>query len=65
MYFRTYRLSQTWCDHSLKRAVSKHPSTVNMLKGPKNLLHLHESTLSYFSVSLRGNDFENNSLIEI
>ena len=65
MYFRTYRLSQTWCNHSLKNAISKHPSTLNILKGPKNLLHLHESTFIIFSISLRGNYFENNSLIEI
>ena len=64
MCFRNYRLSRNWLDHSLKSVVSKHPSTVNMLRGPKNLLHLHESTFIIFSISLRGNDFENNSLIE-
>ena len=50
MYFRNYRLSRNWLDHSLKSVVSKHPSTVNMLRGPKNLLHLNESTfiISFF-----------------
>ena len=37
MLFRNYRLSNTWLDHSLKSAVSEHPSTVNMLKDPKYL----------------------------
>ena len=37
MYFRNYRLSKTWLNPFLKRAISDHASTVNMLKGPKHL----------------------------
>ena len=33
MYFRNYKLSKTWLDHSPKSGVSEHPSTVNLLKG--------------------------------
>ena len=42
MYFRSYRLSKTWLDHSLKSAVSEHPLIVNMLKSPKHLCNLDE-----------------------
>ena len=48
MYFQYYRLSKTWLDHSLKRANSKHSLTVNMLKGPKDLGNLHETTFIIF-----------------
>ena len=48
MYFRNYRLSKTRLDDSLKSAVSELPSTVNMLKGPKQLSNLHESTFIRF-----------------
>ena len=43
-----YRLSKTWLDHSPKSAVLEHPSIVNMLKGPKHLWNLHESTFIIF-----------------
>ena len=33
MYFRNYRLSKTWLDQYLKRAISEDPSTVNMVNG--------------------------------
>ena len=33
MYFRNYRLSKNWLDHSPKRGVSEHSSTVNLLNG--------------------------------
>ena len=48
MYFRNYRLSKTWLDHSLKSAVSEHNSLVNMLKGLKHLGNLHENTFILF-----------------
>ena len=48
MYFRNYRLSETWLDHSLMRAVSEHPSTVNMLKSPKHLGNMQEWTFIMF-----------------
>ena len=37
MYFRNYRLSKTWLDHSLRNAVFEHSLTVNMLKVAKHL----------------------------
>ena len=48
MYLRNYRLSKTWLHHTLKRVVSKHPSTVNMLKCLRQLWNLHESTFIIF-----------------
>ena len=48
MYFRYYRLSKTWLHHSLKCVVSEHLVTVKMLKGPKHLRNLHESTFTIF-----------------
>ena len=48
MYFRNYRLSKAWVDHSLKSVVSEYPSTVNMLKGPEDLWNLHENTFIIF-----------------
>ena len=48
MYFRNYRQSNTWLNHSLKSTVSERFSTVNMLKGTKHLWNLHESTFSIF-----------------
>ena len=38
MYFRKYRVSKTWFDHSVESAVAEHPLTVNMLKGFKTLV---------------------------
>ena len=40
--------SRTWLDHSLKTTASEHSSTVNMLKVPKHLWNLHESTFIIF-----------------
>ena len=33
MYYRIYRLSKTWLEHSLKMAVLELRLTVNMLEG--------------------------------
>ena len=44
MYLQNYRLSKIWLDNSVKSAVSEHPSTVNMVKGPKHLRDLYGST---------------------
>ena len=49
---------KTWVDHSLKSAVSEHPSTVNMLKGPKHLWNLHESTVIIFFDHSEGKWFQ-------
>ena len=46
MYFRNYKLSKTSLDHTLKTAVSKHLLTVNMLKDPKSLRYLYETTFT-------------------
>ena len=48
MPFRNYRMSKTWLDHTLKSTVSKLPLTVNILKRPKLLSNLHESTFIMF-----------------
>ena len=48
MYIQNYRPSKTWLDHSLKTAVSEHPSTVDMLKGPKHLSKMPETTFIIF-----------------
>ena len=37
IYFCNYGVQKRWIFKCLKSAVSKHPSTVNMLKGPKHL----------------------------
>ena len=37
MYFRNYRMSKAWLNHSLEIAVSEPPSTVNVLMGAKHL----------------------------
>ena len=42
MYFRDYRLSKTWLNHSLKTTISEDPLAVNMWKGPKHLWNHHE-----------------------
>ena len=47
--FPKLKTVKTSLDHSLKTAVSGHPLDVNMLKGPKNLCNLHESTFIIFS----------------
>ena len=46
--FPKLRTLKTWLAHSLERAVWEHPLAVNMLKGPKHLWNLHESTFVIF-----------------
>ena len=58
MYFIYYRLSKTWLHHSLKYAVSEDPVTVKMLKGPKHLRNLHESTFTIFFMTLTEYELE-------
>ena len=41
-------MSKSWLDHSLKSAVSEHFSTVPMIKFPKQLWNLHDSTFIIF-----------------
>ena len=48
MYFRNYKLSKTWFNHSLESAISEPPSTVNVLMGARNLWNLHRSTFAIF-----------------
>ena len=47
--FPKLKTVKTWVDHSLKTVVSEHSLDVNMLKGPKNLCNLQESTFIIFS----------------
>ena len=42
--FRNYRLWKTSPDHSLKSVVSEHAFALNMIKFPKYLRNLHESS---------------------
>ena len=42
--FPKLKTLKTWLDHFLKSVVSEYPLAVNMLKGPKDLWNLHEST---------------------
>ena len=48
MYLPTYRPSKAWSRHSLRGAVSKHPSTVNKLNRSKHKLNLPERTFTIF-----------------
>ena len=54
MYFRNYRLWKRWWDKRLKSPVSKHPSTVIMLKYSKHCWNLQHNTFIIFSLSLWG-----------
>ena len=60
MSFRNYRLSKAWLNHSLESAVSEPPSKVNVLMG----LAPMRALLSYFSITLMGNDLQNISFIQ-
>ena len=60
MYFRNYRISKNWLDHTLKRTLSELFLTFNIFKRPKLLSNLHESTF----ITLTGNDLENVPLSE-
>ena len=55
MYFRNYRLQKILLDKCLKGAISEHPLTVNMLKGPKPLWSLHDRTFIIFFHHSGGN----------
>ena len=46
--FSTLQTVKSWLDHSLKTAVSKHPLSVNMLKGAKHLWNLNDGTFIRF-----------------
>ena len=48
MYFQNLTIPKMWLDIFLNSALSKHPSTVNMLKRPKHLWNLNESILIVF-----------------
>ena len=65
MYFRDYRLSKTWLDHSLESPVSVPPSIINVLMGAKHLWNLYEGTFIIFLMKLKGNDLQNISFIGI
>ena len=44
IFFRNYRLRETWLDNCLKSPVLQRSLTVDMLKGPKNFLKLNGNT---------------------
>ena len=46
--FKQYGLQKMWLDKCLKSFVSEHHSTVNILKGRKQLWNLHDSTFIKF-----------------
>ena len=48
MYFRNYRLSNTWLNHPLESAISESRSTLNVLMGAKHLWNLHDNTYIIF-----------------
>ena len=65
MYLGNYGLQKTWLEKCLKGPVSEHPSTINMLKGPKHCLNLPTASLSYFFITLGGMKLGNVSLSDI
>ena len=65
MYFQNLTIPKMWLDIFLNSALSKHPSTVNMLKRPKHLWSLHESTFIIFYFTFRETDLENVSLSDM
>ena len=50
-------MSKSWLDHSLKSAVSEHPSTCKKLKVPKHFWYLHESTFIIIFHHFEGKGF--------
>ena len=66
MYFWNYRLPKTWLEHSLESVVSELPLRVNMLKDPKHLLNLHDSTcIIFFIITMRRIGLQNICFSEI
>ena len=62
MYFQNYSLLKRSLNKCLESPVSEHPSTVNMFKGLEELWNLHDSTFSYFIITLEDFELENDSL---
>ena len=65
LYYGNYRLWKTCLDHSLENTVLENPLTVNMLKHPKLLSNMHESTFITFSITLRELDLTNISVSDM
>ena len=59
MYFRTYRPSKTWVDHSVKNALSEQSLNINMQKHHKYLQSRSESGFIMFFIILGEVDLEN------
>ena len=55
MYFRNYRQRKTSLDKSLKGPVWEHPSTYDMVNGPKRSFNLNESAFIILSDHCEGN----------
>ena len=54
MYFRKYRLRNTWLDIWLKSPVSDEPLKGNMVNGPKDCCNINDSTVTIFSNHFKG-----------
>ena len=57
MYFRNYRLSKIWLNHSLESDISEPPSTFDMLMGDRHVWKLHESSFIIFFDHSEGKKF--------
>ena len=55
MYFRKYRLRNTWLHKCLKSRVLEDPSTEKMANGSKNCRNLNGSTFTIFINHCEGN----------
>ena len=44
MYFRNYSLQKTWLLECIAGPISEHPSSVNVLVGPKDCRSLQQTT---------------------
>ena len=55
MIFLTYGLRNTWLDRRLENALSEHPSTSNIISGPKHCSKLSDSTFTIFIDLCGGN----------
>ena len=49
MYFRKYRLRNTWLNKCLKSRVLEDPSTKDMANGLKHSCNLNDSTFTIFT----------------
>ena len=55
MYFRNYRLQNTWLDKCLKSPAWEDASTGNMVNVPKHLFNLNDSSFTISIDHSKGN----------